>query len=98
MVNEYANLKVCSMLPEQLDNFVRNTARAGDVAVAYDNATRRRYIYFCTHENIGKDARPVWMAIDERSIIENRLQTMTLEEKVDFLIDQYIENELCKLH
>lgn len=98
MVNEYSNIKVHAMLPEQLDDFVRNTARAGDVAVAYDNATRRRYMYFCTEDNIGKGANPVWIAVDERWIIENRLKSMTLEEKVDFLIDQYIENELCKLH
>lgn len=86
------NLKVYVMSPDELDNFVHNIAQAGDVATSYNAMTKRRYMYFCTRDNIGKDVNPVWMMVDEREMYENYFKNMSLEEKVDFLIDKYIQN------
>lgn len=86
------NLKVYAMLPDELTNFVHNIAQAGDVATSYNAMTKRRYIYFCTKDNIGKDVNPVWMMVDEREMYKNYFKNMSLEEKVDFLIDKYIQD------
>ena len=98
MDNEHIAPKMYVMKPEELVDFVRNKAQVGDIATTYEPATRRRYMYFCTEENIGKDINSCWMMVDERWMLKNRFRNMTLEEKVDFLIDQYIENELYKLY
>lgn len=84
------NIKVIAMRPDELEHFVHEIARPGDIATAYDSKTKRRYVYFCTHDNIGKSAKPAWMMVDERSLWEYRFNSMSLEEKVDFLIDRYI--------
>lgn len=97
MNNEHLMPKLYAILPEQLVDFVRNTAQAGDIATTYDSKTKRRYVYFCNEKNIGKDINPAWMMIDERWMLKNRFKSMTLEEKIDFLIDKYIDDELNKL-
>ena len=97
MNNECSMQKLYAMLPEQLVDFVRNTAQVGDIATTYDSETKRRYMYFCNEKNIGKDINPSWLMIDERLMLKNRFKSMTLEEKIDFLIDKYIDDELNKL-
>lgn len=82
------------MLPEELTNFVHNIAQVGDVATSYNAETKRRYIYFCTKGNIGKDVNPIWMMVDERAMYKNYFKNMSLEEKVNFLIDNYIQNNI----
>ena len=86
--------KLYAMKPEQLVDFVRNKAQAGDIAYTHDSATKRNYIYFCTEKNIGKDINPVWIMIDERQMLKNMFENMTLEQKVDFLIDKYIQDNI----
>lgn len=43
-------------------------------------------------KNIGKDINPVWMMVDEREMLKNMFENMTLKQKVDFLIDKYIQD------
>lgn len=85
---------VYSMLPNELADFVHNKAQVGDIALTRDSTTDQRYIYFCTAENIGKDINPVWMMIDERQMLKNMFTNMTLDQKVDFLIDKYIQDNI----
>ena len=82
------------MLPDQLTDFVQNTAQAGDVAITKSPITNDEYIYFCTKENIGKDANPCWMKVDKEGMLKNMFERMTLEEKVNFLIDKYIQDNI----
>ena len=94
MITEYIQPKLYAMLPNQLTDFVRNRAQAGDIATTYDSATDRRYIYFCTEKNIGKDINPFWMIIDEKRTLRKMFENMTLEEKVDFLVNKYIQDNV----
>ena len=89
---DHVRLKLYAMAPDRLTDWVRNNAQAGDIATTYDSATKRRYFYFCNEKNIGKDVNPVWMMVDERQMLISMFQNMTLEEKVDFLIDKYIQD------
>ena len=82
--------KIYYMLPEQLITFVHNIAIPGDIAYSYDAKTERHSVYFCTTENVGEDVNPYWMITDERAMLRERLKTMSLEEKIDFLIDRII--------
>lgn len=84
--------KVHAMLPNQLSDFVHNRAQVGDIATTYDSTTNKRYVYFCNEKNIGKDINPVWMMIDEIGMLKCMFENMTLEQKVDFLIDKYIRD------
>lgn len=84
--------RVYVMLPDELTDFVHHRAQAGDVATTYDAGTKRRYMYFCTPDNIGKDVDPFWVAVDERAVLKSYFESMSLEEKVNFLIDKYIQN------
>lgn len=83
---------IYAIMPNQLADFVHNKAQVGDIATTYDTATNQRYIYFCTPSNIGKDINPIWMMVDERQMVKNMFENMTLEQKVDFLIDKYIQD------
>lgn len=78
-----------------LKKFVHSTASAGDIAIAYDEMRDRRFWYICTKDNIGEDIEPYWM--DERiitkMILENKFGNMTMEEKIDLLMDDYIERK-----
>lgn len=84
--------KVHAMLPNQLADFVHNKAQVGDIAYTHDSVTNKRYIYFCNEKNIGKDVNPVWMMVYERGMLKNMFDNMTLKQKVDFLIDKYIQD------
>ena len=86
--------KIYAMLPNQLEDFVHNKAQAGDVATTYDSTTKSRYIYFCGPNNIGKDINPIWMMVDEKQMMKSMFENMTLEQKVDFLIDKYIQDNI----
>ena len=89
---DYIRPNIYAMLPERLADFVHNKAQDGDIATTYDLATNRRFFYFCTEKNIGKDIEnPCWMMINEKVLFKSMFENMTLEEKVDFLIDKYIE-------
>ena len=94
MIADYIKVtpELYTMLPDQQTDFVHNKAQVGNIATTYDSATNKRYVYFCMPNNIGKDIDPVWMMIDEKAMIRNMFKNMTLEQKVDFLIDKYIEN------
>lgn len=92
MITEYIKPRLYAMSPDQLTDFVRNRAQVGDIATTYDSATDRKYIYFCTEKNIGKDIDPFWMVVDEKWILKNMFENITLEEKVDFLINKYIQD------
>lgn len=83
-----------AMSPSKLDDFVHNKASVGDILISYDAVHNRRLIYFCNEKNIGKDIHPFWISFDEKELLRNQLRNMTLEEKVDFLLDKYIENEI----
>lgn len=97
-IKEKGHIKptVYAMSPDKLDDFVHNKASVGDILMSYDAVRNRRLIYLCNEKNIGKDIYPVWMAFDEEELLRNQLRNMTLEEKVDFLLDKYIENEISK--
>jgi len=90
MDNKRTRPKIYRMLPEELTNFVHNIAIPGDIAYSHDAETKRYYVYFCTTENVGEDVNPCWMMTDERAILRERLNTMSLEEKIDFLIERLI--------
>jgi len=90
MSNEHRNPKNYYMLPGELANFVHNKAIPGDIAYSYDAITERHYIYYCTTENIGKDVTPYWAITDKKEMIRERLKSMSLEEKIDFLIERLI--------
>ena len=90
MDNKRTIPKIYCMLPGELTNFVHNIAISGDIAYSYDAQTERRYIYFCTTENIGKDANPYWIMYDEKAMLRERLKTMSLEEKIDFIIERLL--------
>ena len=85
-------IKVYSMQLGDLKNFVHNTAQPGDIAMSHHRETKRMYMYICTKENIGKNINPTWKMIDERAMWKHYFSGMSLEEKVDFLIDRYIQN------
>lgn len=86
--------RLYALSPNELDDFVHNKAQAGDIATTYDSVTNTRYMYFCTPNNIGKNINPVWMMVDERQMIKNMFENMTLEQKVEFLIDKYIQDNI----
>lgn len=96
MIVDYIKVmpKLYAMLPSQLTDFVHNKAQVGDIATTYDSVTNRRYIYFCTPDNIGKDINPTWMMVDEKAMLKNMFENMTLEEKVNFLINKYIQDNI----
>ena len=79
---------------EQLDDYVRNKAKPGDVLISRNKYTDEQYMYFCNKDNIGKYAMPRWVSgkLVNKFILEAQFKDMTLEEKVDFLIDEYIKN------
>lgn len=93
-IKDYIRIKpkLHAMSPNQLTDFVHNKAQAGDIAITHDSTTNKKYMYFCNEKNIGKDINPVWMMIDEREMLKNMFENMTLEQKVDFLIDKYIQD------
>lgn len=86
--------KMYAMQPKDLDDFVHNKAKAGDIATAYDETTKKRFMYFCTDKNIGKDVDSHWVMVDEKEIRKHCFNYMSLEEKVDFLIDKYIQDNI----
>lgn len=90
MPDNYRLPKIYYMAPGDLTNFVHNIAVPGDIAYSYDAQTERRYIYYCTTENIGKEVNPFWMLIDEQAMLRERLKTMSLEEKIDFIIERLL--------
>ena len=57
---------VIKLLPEQLEDYVRNKAKAGDFLIMYDETLDRHYGYYCTKENIGYSAKPYWSMLDWR--------------------------------
>ena len=89
---DYIKPSVYAMKLNELTDFVHNKAKAGDVAYTYDLATNKKYIYFCNQNNIGKDVNPVWMIVAERQMLKNMFDNMTFKQKVDFLIDKYIQD------
>lgn len=91
MVKKFFQPKVVAMLPSELNDFVRNKAEAGDIAYTFDSRTDKQYVYFCTPDNIGKDINPIWMMLDETQWLRSMFENMTLEEKVEFLVDKYIQ-------
>lgn len=92
MITEYVKPNMYVINPDQLTEFVRNKAQSGDIVTAYDSRFDRRYYYFCTEKNVGKDATPYWMVLDEKILLKSMFENMTLEQKVDFLINEYIRN------
>lgn len=84
--------KVYSMQLGDLKNFVQNIAQPGDIAMSHHRETKRTYIYICTKENIGKNIEPAWTMVDERALWKHYFSGMSLEEKVDFLMNVYIQN------
>ena len=82
----------------ELDDFVRNKARPDDILTAYDHYLDRYYWYLCTEDNIGKNVNPCWMTNTDflRTTLIEQFKKMTLDEKVDFLIKEYISNEILK--
>ena len=92
-------LQIISLMPESLNDYIHNSAKAGDILTTYDNERGERYWYFCTKDNIGENISPSWIAnrIINKQLLEHQFKGMTLEEKVDFLINKHIENELYGL-
>lgn len=82
--------KIYYMRKDDLAEFVRTKARPGNIAYTRDTYTGDQYIYHCTHDNIGEGAEPCWYAVDTRYFLKQKLKSMSLEEKVDFLIERYI--------
>lgn len=94
-------LQVVSLSSEQLIDYVHNKAKSGEILTTYDRTLEKRYVYFCNEENIGKNANPYWVMIDEHFLYKKQLEmlfeNMTLEEKIDFLIEKYIDKEIMKI-
>ena len=78
------------MSMDKLTDFVRNKARPGDIAFSRDRYANREYVYRCTHDNIGEGVEPYWLMLDSGYFLRQKLKSMSLEEKIDFLIDKYI--------
>lgn len=76
---------------DQLDDFIRNTAQPGDVALATDPRTVWEYMCVCKKDHISGKAKPYWTRVDTRALWKAYFANMTLEQKVDFLIDEYID-------
>lgn len=83
--------RIYYMSKDKLTEFVRDKAQPGDIAFTCDSYTNHKYVYCCTPDNIGPNAEPVWFYLDTRWLLRRHLNSMTLGEKVDFLIDKYIE-------
>ena len=92
-------IHIKSILPEQLDDFVHNKAEPGDIVTSYDSVRGIRYWYFCTKDNVCKGITPFWESNSSlhRVMLENQFKDMSLEQKIDFLVNDYIENEVMKL-
>ena len=80
----------------ELEDFVHNKAKPDDILTAYDHYLDRHYYYLCTDDNIGKNVSPSWMTSTNflRTTLIEKFKKMTLDEKVDFLIEEYISNEI----
>lgn len=74
---------------EQLYEFV-STAEIGDILMSHDNATGQDYICYCTEDIVRGKREAAWFLIDYESIMRNKVASMTLEEKVDFLVEREI--------
>jgi hypothetical protein len=81
---------VIRMKLDQLDDFIRNRAHAGDIAMARDPSTEYEYVCLCKEEHISGKVKPFWSRLDERALWKAYFDNMTLEQKVDYLIDEYI--------
>lgn len=86
------NPRVYKIKFEELENFILTDASAGDIAMAYDPVRDRNYVYICNSQNIGQNAPsyPAWTLLDEEYLLKKEFKNMSLEDKVDFLIHDYI--------
>ena len=84
--------KVYRILFSDLYDFVRNKAQPGDIVTCNHPSTKHTYIYYCTHDNIGENANPYWIVVDEKAYWRKYFEKMTLEDKVNFLIENFIQN------
>lgn len=86
------NFRVCRIKFEELKNFILTDASAGDIAIAYTPECDRNYVYICNSQNIGPNAPscPAWTLLDEERLLNKAFEYMSLEDKVDFLINDYL--------
>ena len=90
-------MSVVWLTPESLDKYVKYEASPEDVCVSYDAYYDYHYIFVCNKDNIGKNANPYWTRFEyfEEELMRNQFKNMSLEEKINLLIDDYIERK-CK--
>ena len=69
----------------------KETLKAGEafITVNQHSYDRGMYIYFYKPE----DENPFWTKIDTNQVWRDIFSTMTLEQKVDFLIEDYIHRK-----
>ena len=80
---------------EHLEDYIKEnkaTLKAGEafVTVNHSGYNRGTYVYFYKPE----DENPLWIKIDESQIWRKSFDLMTLEQKVDFLIEDYIRRNV----
>lgn len=90
-------MSVVWLTTESLEKYVKYDANPGDVCVSYDAYYDYHYIFVCNKYNIGENANPYWTRFEhfEKELMINQFKNMSLEEKINLLIDDYIERK-CK--
>ena len=64
-----------------------NHYELGHTFFTKDNITNEHYVYFYKPN----DENPYWIKIDLKTYWKKQLNKLTLEEKVDFLLNKYID-------
>lgn len=80
---------------EHLEDYIKAnkaTLKPGEafITVNHSGYNKGTYVYFYKPE----DENPLWMKIDESQIWRKTFDLMTLEQKVDFLIEDYIRRKV----
>ena len=92
-------MSVVILKSNELEDYVKNKAVPGDILYAEQSAEvgKFQYVYICTASNIGECAEESqWQPIGRlaEQIVRKQFEGMTLEEKVDYLIERQIEKEI----
>ena len=89
-------MAIYNIMFDELEEVVHNKAKVGDAFISREPSSERssgkRWLfYFCVDNNIDENIKPIWMT--QMDLLRLEFRGMTLEEKVDFLIEEYIKNE-----
>ena len=67
---------------DRLQDYVRNKATPGDILKSFynDGVKIHELLYYCTPNNIGKDANPYWV------IVKHLMRKLSMKKKIDYIL------------